>query len=336
MQHGIKRHHLSEEAKRNKRNNEITKINYYRKLNDLVLTNYRNNVFNEQAFKDTTQLLALNPQYYTIWNYRRQILKKFYEVSLALDEYCALYEKELMFTMVQLKQFPKVYCIWNYRRWLLDTHPKPNWEFELKIVNQLLDKDGRNFHGWHYRRYIIESIETATHTSLAMKEFEFTTAMINKDFSNYSAWHNRSKLIPKLFELKTFTDGLQVLNAELELLQNAMYIDSSDQSVWIYLRWLLTDELFLSLISHDEYSSILSKQLSIVKELNQLEKEDNKGVDNSWCLKMIIFIESLMDRAAGEDSHSGEIADSLTKLIEIDPLRKNRFIEQLHKLERST
>lgn len=185
-------------------------------------------------------------------------------------------------------------------------------------------------HGWHYRRYIISKLEQDTGESFALKEFEYTTERINKDFSNFSAWHNRTKLIPVLLEAKPtaqFESSLEFLQEELKYLKNAMYTDPQDQSVWIYLRWLLTSEIFVKKLDQKIYSEILKQELQNLKELNELERDDN-GVENNWCLKTLVTVETILQKVDIENKieYKTEIEESLVKLIDIDALRKNRYI----------
>lgn len=115
---------------------------------------------------------------------------------------------ELRFTVPLLQESPKCYWIWNYRMWILDqatrildvNAARKIWEEELGLVSKMLQKDGRNFHAWTYRRFVVAQLESAALAgkSMAEAEFKYTTAMINHDLSNFSAWHNRSRLIPVL------------------------------------------------------------------------------------------------------------------------------------------
>lgn len=280
----------------------------------------------------------MNPEYYTIWNYRRDIIINHYKVEMPAREYAKLFERELGFIMMKLKEFPKVYWIWNHRLWTLENHLKADWRMELGFVNKLLTLDSRNFHGWQYRRIVIDKIERIENTTLDLSEFKYTTEMIVKNFSNFSAWHHRSTLIPKLLQSKPteeFQDIYEFLKKELDLLRNAMYTDPEDQSVWIYLRWLLTDNFFRNGLSIEQYVQILKNELGNVKELNELELDDNNGIDNNWCLKTIITIEKLISEYSGEDQadqHAAEVKSSLEKLIQVDPLRRNMYIDQLKSL----
>ncbi|KAH3679926.1 hypothetical protein WICMUC_000669 [Wickerhamomyces mucosus] len=318
-------------SKRQRRLRDEQKIQNYRALSSKVLENKVNRLYNDFVFKQTTALLAENPEFYTIWNYRRDIITNHYVPSLPQKELISLFEEELKFIMFKLKDYPKVYWIWNHRRWTLENHPVANWEFELKIVSKLLSQDSRNYHGWHYRRSIIKEIEKSIGKSLALQEFHYTTEMINSNFSNFSAWHNRSKLIPVLLKSKPtteFDDVLSFLKKELYLLKNAIYTDPEDQSAWIYLRWLLTDDIFVTSISKGDYIEILSEERANIKELNELEKDDNNGLDNNWCLKTLVTIENLLIRF-DDKNYQEDVINSLKKLIEADPLRKNMYIDRL-------
>ena len=128
------------------------------------------------------------------------------------DAIVNLISDDLAFLLPLLRKFPKCYWIWNYRLWLLEesTHLLPTaearkfWQQELTLAGKMLSLDSRNFHGWGYRRTVVQALESTELStqepinSMAEQEFEYTTQMINSNLSNFSAWHTRSKLIPRL------------------------------------------------------------------------------------------------------------------------------------------
>lgn len=176
----------------------------------------------------TTKLLEMNPEYYTVWNYRRRLLQSFFpgdpstETRIAdiwsdvsgTEKVRKYILDDLAFLLPLLRKFPKCYWIWNYRIWLLDEASRrlpPKiaydiWQKELGLVGKMLSLDGRNFHGWGYRRKVVSELEKlsakldSAGTSMTEAEFNYTTKMIESNLSNFSAWHRRSKLIPKLLE----------------------------------------------------------------------------------------------------------------------------------------
>ena len=70
----------------------------------------------------------------------------------------------------------------------------------------MLSLDSRNFHGWGYRRIIVQALESkkldfqTKSETMTEPEFQYSTKMIESNLSNFSAWHYRSKLIPRLLD----------------------------------------------------------------------------------------------------------------------------------------
>lgn len=177
-----------------------------------------------ETLKKISELLSSNPEYYTAWNYRRQVLQyQFSQVGGSDDETAAhsvteLIINDLHFLIPLLRSFPKCYWIWNYRLWLLDearrllpiAEARKIWQQELALVGKMLTLDSRNFHGWGYRRFVVETLKelgTAEEaTSMTQKEFEYAKKMIGANLSNFSAWHYRTKLIQSLLDEQSASD----------------------------------------------------------------------------------------------------------------------------------
>jgi len=133
----------------------------------------------------------------------------------AADQIAATIKADLEFIFPLLRKFPKCYWIWNHRSWLLEEArrllPAPVarrfWQEELALVGKMLSVDGRNFHGWGYRRFVVGALENfAPEKSMAQEELDYTTKMIKTNLSNFSAWHYRTKLIQKLLNEKPASD----------------------------------------------------------------------------------------------------------------------------------
>lgn len=136
-----------------------------------------------------------------------------------MDRIATLIKTDLQFLIPLLRSFPKCYWIWNYRLWLLDEAKRllPRavarkvWQEELALVGKMLSLDSRNFHGWGYRRFVVETLESLASNekdeeSLAEAEFEYAKKMIGTNLSNFSAWHYRTKLIQRLLSEKSASD----------------------------------------------------------------------------------------------------------------------------------
>ena len=167
MQHGVKKVSLSQEAKRLKREKDKQKIAVYQLLVEVLLSSKHSNKYSEATLKLTGEVLALNPELYVAWNYRREILLAL--IPSQLDRKSTL-EEELKMVMFYLKRYPKCYWVWNHRIWRLlqhNEHQLADWYYDLAIVLKLLEADSRNFHGWQYRRWVVLMKEK--------KGFKFTT-----------------------------------------------------------------------------------------------------------------------------------------------------------------
>lgn len=201
-----------------------------RKTSIITIDSQRSKVreqhFTHELLDATSTLLKQNPEYYTVWNYRRLIMRHLFDESgkrnvvsegnhyetQSAESIAQLISNDLAFLFPLLRKFPKCYWIWNYRLWLLNEASKllpgessPEfWSRELTLVGKMLNQDSRNFHGWGYRRIVVTALETnqkktkELSQSMTEQEFQYTTRMIQVNLSNFSAWHNRSKLIPKL------------------------------------------------------------------------------------------------------------------------------------------
>ncbi|KAI7864421.1 hypothetical protein BDF14DRAFT_1744877 [Spinellus fusiger] len=259
--HGVKRVKTSEEVLLARRAKEAVKIEEFQTLMKQCLDNREAKVYTPAALAVTTQILHMNPDFYTVWNTRRLILldtlqpipEQQEQEQACVKSNRAVFMNELGLFMQLIRINPKSYWLWNHRRWCLETMPSPDWMGELALVDKMLTMDARNFHGWDYRRYVVCQLRAkAKHSSqeqhsssdtqekaIVKGEYDFTTRKINQSFSNYSAWHQRSKLLPEIVASMGAEEKNQVANSELELVKAAFYTDPDDQSAWLYYWWLV-------------------------------------------------------------------------------------------------
>ena len=93
----------------------------------------------DRAFELTTVCTTLNPANYSVWEYRRFLLR---ELKKDLKE-------ELEFCEDSVNDNLKNYQVWHHRRELV------TWIGEKKIkmdfVNSILKEDPKNYHAWQHR-----------------------------------------------------------------------------------------------------------------------------------------------------------------------------------------
>ncbi|KAG6379130.1 rab-protein geranylgeranyltransferase [Boletus reticuloceps] len=322
--HNVKRVPHSQEAIQARKERERSQIVEYLALTNNVLSRKKTRDWSRDAFDQTQQLLELNPEFYTIWNYRRNIILNGIFPQSTPEENNDLLANELSMTMAALREHPKVYWIWNHRRWCLENVPdgpvvdgkpslqwrKANWQRELAVVEKMLDADARNFLAWNYRRYVLASMPEQRPV---MTELAYTTRKISASFSNFSAWHQRSKVYSSLWNTGEL-DPIQSREEEFDLVHNALFTDPDDQSAWIYHRWL---------IGSGENEEQLRQEIAIIEELL------GEQPDSKWCMDSLVYYCRLLLKNHGPDSEDikQKCYDLLQQLERIDVPRKLRYQE---------
>ncbi|KAJ9312653.1 hypothetical protein DTO271D3_7044 [Paecilomyces variotii] len=346
--HGAPLYGTSQTKAPEARQEEAKKIETYSALERLVRTKIREQEFTPETLQKTSELLSWNPEYYTIWNYRRLVLRDTFSVvaatgpdDQAADQIASMIKSELQFLFPLLRKFPKCYWIWNHRRWVLEEArillPTPVarqfWQEELALVGKMLSMDNRNFHGWGYRRAVIEVLENfpPDKKSMAQEEFDYTTKMIKTNLSNFSAWHNRTKLIQRLLDEKSASDEerKKMLDDELALIHRAFF-DPYDQSLWFYHQNLmctfdpaLAPQTMAPNLTNAERLDYIQTEIEKIKDM--LDGDD----DCKWIYQSLIGCTLLAAKIEGAISAEAKACVSgwLNRLKELDPLRRGRWLD---------
>ena len=265
--HGRLKVKTTKEQEEERKIKEREKAYHYRHLSERIF-DLRPSIENgenlDDVFKLTSEILLMNPDFYTAWNIRREALLKCVEQDP--DSTQQVMRNELTFTLDCLKKNEKSYSVWQHRIWCLSKMPESEYQSEISLCNNFLNKDERNFHCWDYRSYISDLAKMDIET-----EFRFTTDKIKSNFSNFSAWHRRHKLLlrglslpedecPESCNLK------KIWKDEYNLILNAIYTDPSDQSAWLYHNWLVKNS----------FGNFTQEQLKSLRQLEELEP------DNRW------------------------------------------------------
>ncbi|XP_054719444.1 geranylgeranyl transferase type-2 subunit alpha-like [Uloborus diversus] len=233
--HGRIKVRTTEEQAEAKKREQLAKLKIYSEVTSKIFQKKEDKEYDEEGLELTRTVLEENPDFYTFWNYRRNILNDFLASGKSTEELKNLALVELGLTQNCLKTNPKSYGAWHHRYWVMKFNPEPDWKRELKLCGFFLSHDERNFHCWDYRRLVSKKCGVSPEEELA-----YTTELIESNFSNYSAWHYRSTLLPVVHP-GTVKGSISedVLLKELDMVQNAAFTDPDDQSVWFYHRWLL-------------------------------------------------------------------------------------------------
>lgn len=170
----------------------------------------------ERTLALTEACIWLNPANYTVWQYRREILK-------ALEK--NLYE-ELKYTDRMIKYNSKNYQVWHHRKviveWLQDSTE------ELTFIETVLCKDAKNYHAWQHRQWCIQTF------NLYDKELEYVEQLINDDVRNNSAWNQRYFVISNTTKFEQ-----EVMDKEIDYALEKIDLVRGNESAWNYLRGIL-------------------------------------------------------------------------------------------------
>ncbi|XP_013104247.1 protein farnesyltransferase/geranylgeranyltransferase type-1 subunit alpha [Stomoxys calcitrans] len=168
-----------------------------------------------RALELTTDALRLNPANYTVWQYRRDILR---ELGSDLSE-------ELGYIEDVITENAKNYQVWHHRRVIVEMLNDASKELDL--TEMALRTDAKNYHAWQHRQWAISTF------NLYDDELAFVDRLISEDIRNNSAWNQR------FFVLKHFGFTTEVIQRELDYALNRIRIVKNNESSWNYLKGIL-------------------------------------------------------------------------------------------------
>jgi geranylgeranyl transferase type-2 subunit alpha len=197
----------------------------------------------------------------------------------------------------------------------------------------MLIKDCRNFHAWGYRRSLVARLESNAllGRSLAEDEFAYTKKMIKGDLSNFSAWHNRSRLMLRVLDERGADDNARAafLDAELDLIQEALNVGPEDQSLWYYHRYLIYQVVgsagkptIVPNLTAEKKISYLKREIEFIKDL----LEDFPNI--KWLYEALLEYTLAFRKLQPHTIVEGQENDPnfwLTKLRRLDSMQSGRW-----------
>lgn len=119
---------------------------------------------------------------------------------------------------------------------------------------------------------------------------------------------------------------------EIELIQQAVFTEPEDQSVWFYYKWLV--QLALTYFSSNNSSesgtamtiveSVLLEQMEWIEELVEMESDDSK-----WPLTLLLFLCQKLYHWTREEKYLEQGRGFGQKLIQVDSNHTEYYRDQM-------
>lgn len=238
----------------------------------------------------TEDALELNPANYTVWHYRREVLK-------AME---ANIKHELQYCREMIEEHPKNYQVWQHRRVLVEWLKDPS--SELRLTEIVLAMDQKNYHAWQHRQWVLLAF------NLFDQELTFINRLLDEDVRNNSAWNQRFYVINQ-------TTGWtpEVVRREVEFTMEKISLVKRNESAWNYLRGIL---------SHCESQEAAAAERALVKK--KCEDLIDSDCDSSYLHGFMVelYKHQLDDASQNQEETLQKITQLCRKLSEeLDTVR---------------
>ena len=88
-------------------------------INKQILKKRAERDYSKQALAQTEKFSYLSPDFYTLWNYRREIITEVFQ-TMSASERLEMVNAELGILLKGIGRSPKSYTLWHHRQWIIN------------------------------------------------------------------------------------------------------------------------------------------------------------------------------------------------------------------------
>mmetsp|Transcript_9046 Transcript_9046/g.30836 ORF Transcript_9046/g.30836 Transcript_9046/m.30836 type:complete len:338 (+) Transcript_9046:87-1100(+) len=314
------------------------KVKAYRQLTGACFQRRAESDVSPESLQLTARVLSVNPDCYSLWNWRRELLYGLYPSELqgvpmhGVNESgpmvpssvgAAIRDVELRLSADALRKNPKSYSAWRHRVWVLERF-EGDLGGELRLTRDFLALDARNFHCMNYRQWLAPRW-TGGEGSVAEREVGFSQELLNANPANASAFHYRGTYLKRLHP----HPPEDAVRDELRLLESAVFTEPDDSSAWWHMMFVMRWGKHEGSVGQ-WFETVLEEQVALVRTLLELEEASKWGL-----VALVELLHLQQELGTAPEDATQQVRDAVQSLLEVDPTHAVRYRGMLRRMEQA-
>ena len=300
----------------------------YKILMDIFRGVLHKGEYSERGLDLTQEIIEYNAASYTVWQYRRDCLRRISDPPYNLDQ-------EIFFLDTFAGENPKNYQIWHHRRAVVDMIAErasgnssscssggmsgPDVRRELLFTESVFNDDPKNYHAWAHRQYVVSTFGGFE------GELAFVQQLLDTDIRNNSAWNHRWFVLHRIaggggIAWNSNPVPVGTLAGEVDYAFAAIAKAPNNESAWNYLRGLHHYH------PTETKGSIEARLLSMHEQVRAQEPQGNSRLGE--CVHFLAFVAEVLEKTGALQG----ARQLLLSLCALDTVRMKVYERDLHRI----